>query len=65
MVKRKGYGIIAWQLAINKIFTNPKIKKITAGSMINNSAMVKIFKSSKMKFELRKKTFSLKESMLI
>ena len=53
--KGKGFGNIAWQLAIKKIFTNPNIKKITAGAMENNLAMIKIFKNSGMKFELRKK----------
>lgn len=53
--KGKGFGNIAWQLAIKKIFTNSNIKKITAGAMENNLAMIKIFKNSGMKFELRKK----------
>jgi RimJ/RimL family protein N-acetyltransferase len=51
----KGYGNIAWKLAIKKIFTDTRIRKITAGAMENNVAMIKIFKNSGMKFELRKK----------
>ena len=42
-------------ISYKKIFTNPNIKKITAGAMENNLAMIKIFKNSGMKFELRKK----------
>ena len=53
--KGKGFGNIAWQLAINKIFNNSNIKKITSGAMEKNLAMIKIFKNSGMKFELRKK----------
>lgn len=53
--KGNGYGKVAWNLAIKKIFSGNKIKKISAGAMENNKAMIEIFKNSKMKFELKKK----------
>ena len=53
--KGNGYGKIAWKLAIKKIFSESKIKKISAGAMANNKAMIKIFKNSKMKFEFKRK----------
>ena len=53
--KGNSYGNQAWQIAIKKIFHNSNIRKITAGTMENNLAMIKIFKNSGMKFELRKK----------
>jgi len=53
--KGKSFGNIAWKMAIKKIFNNSNIKKITAGAMENNIAMIKIFKNSGMKFELRKR----------
>jgi len=52
---KRGYGQIAWQIAIKKIFKKNFIRKITAGCMATNIAMIKLFKKSKMKFELRKR----------
>ena len=53
-------------ISYKKIFTNSNIKKITAGAMENNLAMIKIFKNSGMKFELRKKEkLYTKKNMLI
>jgi RimJ/RimL family protein N-acetyltransferase len=54
---RKSYGSQSWALMIKKLF-NLKIRKITAGCMIENKNMIKIFKKSRMKFEyLKKKHF--------
>ncbi len=52
---KKGYGQVAWQKAIEKIFKKKYVRKITAGTMANNKGMIKLFKKSKMKFELKKK----------
>ena len=62
---QKGYGQIAWQIAIDKIFEKNYVRKITAGTMANNKAMIKLFKKSSMKFELKKKkTFIYKNSFV-
>ena len=52
--KGKGYGLEAWKFALNYIFSK-KIRKITAGSMSTNFAMLKIFQRSNMLYEYRKK----------
>ena len=41
---KKGYGQIAWQIAIEKIFKKKYVRKITAGTMANNKSMIKLFK---------------------
>ena len=46
----QGYGLVAWREMINYLFSK-KIRKITGGATINNKAMIKIFKKSKMKLE--------------
>ena len=62
---QKGYGQIAWQIAIDKIFEKNYVRKITAGTMANNKAMIKLFKKSNMKFELKKKrSFIYKNSFV-
>jgi RimJ/RimL family protein N-acetyltransferase len=50
----QGYGLIAWKEMISYLFSK-KIRKVTGGAMINNKAMVKIFKKSNMQFEYKKK----------
>jgi RimJ/RimL family protein N-acetyltransferase len=58
----QGYGLVAWKEMINYLFSK-KIRKITGGAMINNKAMVKIFKKSKMKLEyIKKKQYLYKKN---
>jgi RimJ/RimL family protein N-acetyltransferase len=52
----KGYGKKAYKLAINYIFKNG-YKTIIGGSLSSNIAMIKIFKSSGMKFIKEKKIY--------
>lgn len=42
----KGLGLLAWQQAINLLFTNHNIQKITAGTMSINHSMLSIFKKT-------------------
>ena len=49
-----GYGFLAWKAIMNFLYKK-KIRKITGGCMINNIAMLKIFKKSKMNLEYIKK----------
>lgn len=49
-----GYGFLAWKAMMNFLYKK-KIRKITGGCMINNRAMLKIFKKSKMCLEYIKK----------
>lgn len=48
-----GYGLDAWKSAIILLKKN-KIRKITAGTVSSNLAMLRIFKKTNMKFEYRK-----------
>ena len=50
----KGYGKVAWKKMIDFLLKK-KFRKITGGCMSNNIAMIKIFKSSGMKFDYKKK----------
>jgi RimJ/RimL family protein N-acetyltransferase len=52
----KGYGFIAWKMAISYIF-NKGYKSITAGTLTANQAMVKIFKKSGMRLITKKKVY--------
>jgi|688.fasta_scaffold119710_3 RimJ/RimL family protein N-acetyltransferase len=49
----KGFGLDAWNSAINYLFKVKKIRKIFAGTMACNLSMKKIFIKSGMKFEAR------------
>lgn len=46
-----GYGFSAWEIMIKKLFHEKNIRKVTAGTMANNYAMIKIFKKAGMKKE--------------
>ena len=48
-----GFGKVAWKKMIGFLFKK-KFRKISGGCMSNNTAMIKIFKSSGMKFEYKK-----------
>jgi ribosomal-protein-alanine N-acetyltransferase len=48
-----GFGLDAWNSAINYFFKIKKIRKVFAGTMDCNISMKKIFKKSGMKFEAR------------
>ena len=50
-----GYGFAAWSIMIEILFNEKKVRKITAGTMVINDPMIKIFKKSNMKEEYRKK----------
>lgn len=59
----QGYGLAAWNEMMKYLFSK-NIRKITGGAMINNKAMIKIFKKSKMKFEyIKKKQYLYKYNM--
>ena len=49
-----GYGFNAWMLLQNYLFNDLYINKITAGTMSENLAMIKIIEKSKMKFVYKK-----------
>ena len=49
----QGFGLDAWNSAINYLFKVKKIRKIFAGTMDCNVSMKKIFIKSGMKFEAR------------
>ena len=49
-----GYGFLAWKAMMNFLYKK-NIRKITGGCMINNRAMLKIFKKSKMSLNIQKK----------
>lgn len=49
----KGFGLDAWNSAINYLFKVIKIRKVFAGTMDCNASMKKIFIKSGMKFEAR------------
>ena len=58
----QGYGIAAWEEMMKYLFSK-NIRKVTGGAMKNNTAMVKIFKKSKMKFEyIKKKQYLYKKN---
>ena len=44
----KGYGLDAWNTAMNYLLSLPEIRKVTAGTMENNLSMLKIFSKSGM-----------------
>ena len=49
----QGFGLDAWNSAINYLFKVIKIRKVFAGTMDCNASMKKIFIKSGMKFETR------------
>jgi RimJ/RimL family protein N-acetyltransferase len=49
----QGFGLDAWNSAVNYLFKVKKIRKIYAGPMDCNISMKKIFVKSGMKFEAR------------
>ena len=44
----QGYGFEAWQAMCNYLFREEKVRKITAGTLSVNKAMIKIMKKSNM-----------------
>ena len=50
----KGYGYKAWIQMIKILFQEKNIRKITAGTMFNNTPMLEIFKKSGMTHEYTK-----------
>lgn len=47
----KGYGLLAWTLAMDYLLTKEQFRKITAGTMSVNAPMLKIFEKSGMFIE--------------
>jgi len=50
--KNQGYGNAAWK-KIMDILVKRGVRKITAGTMITNKAMIRIFKNNRMKLEYK------------
>lgn len=50
----QGYGLEAWSAAIHELLTTQNMRKVTAGTMASNSAMVSIMQRSGMVLEGRK-----------
>ena len=54
-VSGKGYGFCAWNNMIEVLFSPAfNIRKVTAGAMSENEAMLRIFQRSGMSFEYKK-----------
>ncbi len=49
----KGFGKKAWELLVFDLPTQLGIRKVSAGTLESNLAMIKLFESSKMEFEAR------------
>ncbi|MCS5707679.1 GNAT family N-acetyltransferase [Candidatus Berkiella cookevillensis] len=49
--KGKGYGLLAWILAMDYLLVKKQFRKITAGTMSINTPMLQIFKKSDMRIE--------------
>ena len=64
-IPRKGYGGYAWTAMIQKLFFDKKIRKITAGTMATNEAMIKIFINSGMELEYSKREHFMVDNNLV
>ena len=62
--QKRGYGYAAWKEIMKKI-SLMNYRKITAGTMIINTPMIKLFKKSGMKFEYKKKKHFIHKKKLI
>lgn len=45
----KGYGLEAWLLVCNYLFSSTSVSKITGGTPLNNKAMISIFRKAGMR----------------
>lgn len=62
--KSKSYGTQAWIMILNFLKKNYKLKKISAGTVVKNIKMIKIFKKSGMIYDgFRKKNFYEKKPL--
>ena len=52
----KGFGKKAWKLLVSDVPTQLGIRKVSAGTLEVNSAMIRLFESSNMEFEARLKS---------
>jgi [ribosomal protein S5]-alanine N-acetyltransferase len=52
---RCGYGYLAWKEMMRILFSEKRIRKITAGAMEINKPMIKVFIKSGMKYEYKKR----------
>ena len=46
---RKGYGLEAWLLVCDHLFSSASALKITGGTPLNNKAMISIFRKAGMR----------------
>lgn len=46
-----GYGGLVWRFVVGTISKDLRMRKVSAGTMINNYAMIKLFEKSGMEFE--------------
>ena len=46
-----GYGGLVWRYVVENISKDLRMRKVSAGTMINNYAMIKLFEKSGMEFE--------------
>lgn len=58
-----GYGEIVWQFVIGTISKDLQMRKVSAGTMINNRPMIKLFEKSGMEFEATLSRAALLESV--
>ena len=56
-----GYGTEAWTGMMGYLFQQKNVRKITAGTMEHNRAMIKVFEKCKMKYEARRVRHYLSE----
>jgi len=50
-----GFGTEAFRLAINFLLSNVKLRKVTAGTMVCNEGMIKVFQHCGMTLEATRK----------
>jgi len=51
----RGFGTMAWIMICNFLFKKLKVRKISAGTLVLNKPMLKIFKASNMYYEARRR----------
>ena len=61
----QGYGSATWKESIKYVKNNYNLRKITAGTVSANIAMIKIFKKNNMIYEYAKKKYDIENHKLI
>lgn len=59
----QGYGQEAWSLVLEKLLSEPGIRKVTAGTAAPNTAMLRIMESSGMEHEATRRSQELIDDM--